>query len=296
MTRPPSILFLANLSGFHAKIPCAVPFSISPSISLKTTLPGSLAVLLSQNSFSTKRLFCLANSRSSVSCASIDKTWRSSSSDDLRQYIKYLIIASGIKLIKALHLHRQFLKISPHRLLRQRRNPNFVWEPPTFGGNAFGGIQNPLEFLGGNQSPREFSGRNPGRGGEARGQLLRQIKFGGVCLKKSEPILRRTPTNEDAPPPPRGLGGHQRKKFPAFRICARPISSKKERTFFFGVLPSKYSGRWRGDNPIRSGMAEFPPHPPSALPSLGRTDFSASSILDTNTMMDYSITLSVNIT
>jgi hypothetical protein len=44
------------------------------------------------------------------------------------------------------------------------------------------------------------------------------------------------------------LGGHQRKMFLAFRICARPISSKKERTFFFGVLPSKYSGRWRGFN------------------------------------------------
>ena len=96
----------------------------------------------------------------------------------------------------------------------------------------------------------------------------------GVCLKKSEPILRRTPTNEDAPPPPRG---HQRKMFLAFRICARPISSKKERTFFFGVLSSKYSGRWRGDNSIRSGMAEFPPHPPSAMPSLGRTDFSAAA-------------------
>jgi len=41
------------------------------------------------------------------------------------------------------------------------------------------------------------------------------------------------------------LGGHQRKMFLAFRIYARPISSKKERTFFFGVLPSKYSGRWR---------------------------------------------------
>ena len=103
------------------------------------------------------------------------------------------------------------------------------------------------------------------------------VSFGGVCLKKSEPILRRTPTNEDAPPPPRGLGGHQRKMFLAFRICTRPISSKKERTFFFDVLPSKYSGRWRGDNSIRSGMAEFPPHPPSAMPSLGRTDFSAAA-------------------
>ena len=32
--------------------------------------------------------------------------------------------------------------------------------------------------------------------GEAPRQLLRQIKFGGVCLKKSEPILQKIPTNE----------------------------------------------------------------------------------------------------
>src|SRR3989338_6192590 len=76
------------------------------------------------------------------------------------------------------------------------------------------------------------------------------------------------------------LGGHQRKMSPAFRICARPISSKKERTFFFGVLPSKYSGRWRGDNSIRSGMAEFPPHPPSAMPSLGAGGFRTILILN----------------
>ena len=98
-------------------------------------------------------------------------------------------------------------------------------------------------------------------------------------MKKSEPILRRTPTNEDAPPPPRFTRRHQRKMFLAFWICARPISSKKERTFFFGVLPSKYSGRWRGDNSIRSGMAEFPPHPPSAMPSLGRTEILAATLL-----------------
>ena len=54
---------------------------------------------------------------------------------------------------------------------------------------------------------------------------------------------------------------------------------KKERTFFFGVLPSKYSGKWRGDNSIRSGMAEFPPHPPSAMPSLGRTEILAATSL-----------------
>ena len=50
-------------------------------------------------------------------------------------------------------------------------------------------------------------------------QPFLQIRNCGVFLKKSEPILRRTPTNEDPPPPPRGLGGHQRKMLPAFRIC-----------------------------------------------------------------------------
>lgn len=102
--------------------------------------------------------------------------------------------------------------------------------------------------------------------------------YGDVCLKKSEPILRRTPTNKDTPPLPRFARQHQRKMFLAFRICARPISSKKERTFFFGVLPSKYSGSWRGDNSIRSGMAEFPPHPPSAMPSLPTANFLAAAL------------------
>ena len=76
----------------------------------------------------------------------------------------------GIKLKKALPLHRQFLKISLHRLLRLWRNPNFVWEPPAFGGNGFGGIQNPLEFFGGNQ----------GRGANPRGNFFN--KFGMVVF------------------------------------------------------------------------------------------------------------------
>ncbi len=109
-------------------------------------------------------------------------------------------------------------------------------------------------------------------------RLYKSFALCGVCLKKSEPILRRTPTNEDAPPLPRFARQHQRKMSLAFRICARPISSKKERTFFFGVLPSKYSGSWRGDNSIRSGMAEFPPHPPSAMPSLPTANFLAAAL------------------
>jgi len=34
------------------------------------------------------------------------------------------------------------------------------------------------------------------------------------------------------PPPPRGLGGHQRKMFLAFRICARPIFSENGNDIF----------------------------------------------------------------
>src|SRR3989338_7017411 len=58
----------------------------------------------------------------------------------------------------------------------------------------------------------------------------------GVCLKKSEPILRRTPTNEDAPPPPRGLGNPERKNTPFISDLARgKFLLKKERVFSFGV-------------------------------------------------------------
>src|SRR3989344_339138 len=49
-----------------------------------------------------------------------------------------------------------------------------------------------------------------------------------------------------ARPPPRFTRQPQRKMFLAFRICARLIFSKMERTFFFGVLPSKYSGSVAG--------------------------------------------------
>ena len=67
------------------------------------------------------------------------------------------------------------------------------------------------------------------------------------------------------------LGGHQRKCSLLFGFAARPISSEKERTFFFGVLPSSIRavrgasirtrqgetnclGEW-----IRPASADFPP-------------------------------------
>jgi len=51
------------------------------------------------------------------------------------------------------------------------------------------------------------------------------------------------------PPPPRFTRQSQKEKmFLAFRICARPIFSKNGKDIFlFGVLPSKYSGRWRNN-------------------------------------------------
>ncbi|MDO8664923.1 MAG: hypothetical protein Q7K44_05295, partial [Candidatus Liptonbacteria bacterium] len=55
------------------------------------------------------------------------------------------------------------------------------------------------EFFWRNSKPPGIAWRKPMPRGEAPRQLLRQIKFGGVCLKESEPILRRTPNKEASP-------------------------------------------------------------------------------------------------
>ena len=81
------------------------------------------------------------------------------------------------------------------------------------------------------------------------------------CWKKSEPILRRTPTNEDAPPPPRGLGGHQRKMFLAFRICTRPIFSKNGKDIFLWGSALQVFGQVAGRQSYPLGHGGIPPTP-----------------------------------
>ena len=81
------------------------------------------------------------------------------------------------------------------------------------------------------------------------------------CWKKLEPILRRTPTNEDAPPPPRGLGGHQRKLFLAFRICTRPIFSKNGKDIFLWGSALQVFGQVAGRQSYPLGHGGIPPTP-----------------------------------
>ena len=70
---------------------------------------------------------------------------------------------------------------------------------------------------------------------------------------------------------------HPAKKFSSqFLICARrSFSSKRKRKLFCGAL--LLTSRTAGLSAfcIRSGVAEFPPNPPSATPSRGRFFFSA---------------------
>ena len=57
----------------------------------------------------------------------------------------------------------------------------------------------------------------------------------------------KTPNKEASPATARQARHTTEKYSLLFSFCARPISfSSNERVFFCGVLPSKYSGRWRG--------------------------------------------------
>src|SRR3989338_4061806 len=90
---PPSILFLARRSGCQERIESASPFSMHFIISLNTGRPGTLADCFSTNSRAMFRFSLLANSRNSVSCASILKTCLSSTSVDLRAYKKNFLFS-----------------------------------------------------------------------------------------------------------------------------------------------------------------------------------------------------------
>src|SRR4030067_554674 len=91
-----------------------------------------------------------------------------------------------------------------------------------------------------------------------------------------ELFLSKTP-NKEASPAVARKPRHPAKKFSSqFLICARPFfSSKRKRKLFCGVL--LLTSRTAGLSAfcIRSGVAEFPPNPPSATPSRGRFFFSA---------------------
>src|SRR3989344_3160311 len=192
---------------------------------------------------------CLAYSRSSVNCASMLKTWRSSSSLDFLQYIKYLIIASGIKLIKVFALHRQFV-ISLYIGSRAFGTSQISFEePPRSGGNAFGGIQNALAGLGGNISPSPCLWRG-------RGQSFFKFRIVVIIPKSSdsfpaEPRMRharsawlfetKSYARTIAPPPPRGLGGNtERKTTPCISDLAgvKFFFEKGKGVFLSGFLPS----------------------------------------------------------
>ena len=68
-----------------------------------------------------------------------------------------------------------------------------------------------------------------------------------MCHARSAWWLETKSYARIVPPLPRFTRQPQKEKmFLAFRICARPIFSENGKDIFlFGVLPSKYSGRWR---------------------------------------------------
>src|ERR1700687_2343871 len=96
MIRPPSTLFLAKRSGCQAITPSASPLSTRRSMSSKPGRPGVFALLDSSKILPISTSGQLATSFSiSFRCDSIESTWRSSDSVDLRQYRKYLMGVGG---------------------------------------------------------------------------------------------------------------------------------------------------------------------------------------------------------
>src|SRR3989338_6293467 len=144
---PPSILFLARRSGCQERIESASPFSMHFIISLNTGRPGTLADCFSTNSRAMFRFSLLANSRNSVSCASILKTCLSSTSVDLRAYKKnflfsilLFIVIKILFVFRAKQIHSQNCILISHLLLCEKTSR------PAEGGNP-----NSFGKMGGNQ-------------------------------------------------------------------------------------------------------------------------------------------------
>ena len=106
------------------------------------------------------------------------------------------------------------------------------------------------------------------------------VKLGGVFWTKFEHSLSKTPTKEASPAVARSARTTTEKYSLLFSFCARRIFSSNEKSIFLWC-PADFS-RTAGLSTFlfRSGMAEFPPHPPSAMPSLPKR--AADSLLHFN--------------
>jgi len=91
-------------------------------------------------------------------------------------------------------------------------------------------------------------------------------------------IPDRNQTKEAAPPPLANVR-QPAKKFSLLFFCARRIfPSKRGRKLFCWLLPLTMQAAGLAFI-FCKGKAEFPPHPPSALPLLGRTEIFAAAII-----------------
>ena len=98
----------------------------------------------------------------------------------------------------------------------------------------------------------------------------------GVFWTKFEHFLSKNPNKEASPAVARKPRNPAKKFSSHFLICARRFfSSKRKRKLLCGVL--LLTSRTAGLSAfcIRSGVAEFPPNPPSATPSLPTAIFLA---------------------
>src|SRR3989344_3483272 len=170
------------------------------------------------------------------------KTWRSSSSLDFLQYIKYLIIASGIKLIKGFALHRQFVISLYIGSCAFGTSQSLIEEPPRSGGEGF---WRNSKSLGGTWRKHQSE---PAPLARARSIFL-QIRNCGHYTKKFGLISSRTPNearaprvvaltqivrSEQAPRTGEYASNPERKNTPCISdLAGVKFLLKKERVFFF---------------------------------------------------------------